>query len=231
MYPQLAKMVKENAMFQDLLTLPQNKLIIDVYDSVQDGTLTEAEAKERIRGFTPYRDALIDMPSRSPRFSKPTERADPRDPEVRKFVEEADRAFEHGRYRQAVSAYQDALGADARRGSLDEVNKSRVLEKIGESYRKMGLASEAVRVLRHAVSTMPNNSGAHYQLALCYAMEGELGNSLSALNKALDTASTVPQMRQTLLLARTDAELEGLRDLPKYQEIIKSHSVKFSAMR
>jgi tetratricopeptide (TPR) repeat protein len=231
MYPQLVKMIKENAHFKGLLTVPRNKIIIEAYDAVHQGTLTEAEAKERIRGFQPYRDALTNTAAKTPTLSTPKAKGDPRDPDVRRFIEEGDRAIKHTRYRQAIGAYQDALAADAQKGTLDEVNQSIVLGKIGDAYRKLGLAGEAVRMLRHAVKTMPANSDAHYQLSLSYAMNGEVGNALTALNKALDTAVTVPQLRQTLLLARTDTELSAIRDTKKFQAIIRSHSTKFRAKR
>jgi len=229
-YPALAQLIKTDPMFSSLLTIPQNKLILEVYDALHNGTLTEEEAKERIRGYRPYRDALSNLPTRKPGSFR-TPDSDPRDPEVVRRIEEAHLAFNHERYRQAISAYQDALSVDSQKGTLDLVQKSLILERIGASYLNLGLAGEAVRVLRHAVRTMPNNSAAHYQLALAYSVNGELGNALSSLNRALDNATTLPQLRKTLLLARTDSEFEPLKELTRYREIIKSHSRKLVAMR
>lgn len=226
-YPQLAKLLRDDPHFTSLLAVPQNKLIVESYDAVAQGVLSEDEAKERIRGFPQYRDALTSLPTRRPQsLDEPSQ-----DPKVLRLIEEAHLAFDHERFRQAIAAYQQALASDSGKGTIDAVQRSLLLERIGASYRRLGLTGEAIRVLRKAVEEQAENSGAYYELSLSYAVQGELGNAMASLNKALDHAVTLPQLRKTLLLARTDSELEPLRDLPKFGQIISAHSQRLRARK
>ncbi len=225
-YTALARLIKSNPLFSGLLTVPQNKLILDAYDAVESGTMTEGEAKERIRGFSPYRDALTNLPTRSP-FAVAA--AAPRkDAEVLKLITQGHRAYNHQSYRQAIRSYRDAMAADAEKGTLDAMQKSLLRERIGASYRQLGLVGEAIRVFKLAIEELPENTSAHYQLALSYSVSGQLGRAMTSLNRALDTAHGLAQLRKTLLTARTDMEFSPLRDLARYKDILKSHSKKLA---
>jgi len=221
MYPQLAKLVRTDPLFKDILAVHQNKVILESYDAVQEGTLSEEEAKERIRGAEDFKDALTPTTAvrRPPSVTTPVQ-----NPVVTKFVGAGHRAYNAQRFREAANAYQAALTADKDHGTLDAVQKSLIYERIGSSYRQLGLAGEAIRILEKSVAEMPKNSSAYYELALCYSMGGQLGTSLTFLNKALDTASTTPQLRKTVMLSKTDSELAPLRDMDRYKEIIASHA-------
>lgn len=54
MYPQLSRLVREAPRYAALLDLPQNKIIMDSYDAVQQGDLTEAEAEEQVRDYVDF---------------------------------------------------------------------------------------------------------------------------------------------------------------------------------
>ncbi|PCI36363.1 MAG: hypothetical protein COB53_09840 [Elusimicrobia bacterium] len=223
-YPQLSKMVRSNGLFVPLLSVPQNRLILDAMDAVSEGTLTLSEAKERIRtgDRSDLRDALTDRPSASAMTPKVVRRAETRqDPDVLKAIELGHLAFNVRRYREAIQHYQAAFDLDDRRGTMDAVQKSLLLERIGASYRSLGLAGESIRVLKKAVETMPENSTAYYQLALAHATVGKLNESMSFLKRALETARSMAEMRKTLLLAKTDSEFESLYDKPRFEEIVK----------
>jgi tetratricopeptide (TPR) repeat protein len=228
-YPALARLVRSDPLFTGLLSIPQNKTILEAYDAVASGTLTEDEAKERIRSRSSHRDALISLPRSD---SRPKVLDEPvRDPAVLKRIDLANAAFKHQHYPEAIDHYRAALEEDSRRGTLDPAEKSAIHEKIGSSYRGMGLLVEAARSLQSAVEEMPQNASAYYQLALSHAAAGGLDDALTCLNKALDNARTLPELRRIVLMSKTDPELTELRDFPRFKEILNSHKAKLAARR
>ncbi|MBI3299215.1 MAG: tetratricopeptide repeat protein [Elusimicrobia bacterium] len=230
-YPQIARLIRSDPMFNGLISLPANKLIIDSYDSVQNGFMSEAEAKDRIKNFgtaDDFRDAVRDVPT----FRNSQTTAAPAvDEAVMRRVSDGHRAYEAGAYNEAAANYQDALKRDARKGTLDEVMKSLVYERLGSSLRHLGSAGEAARVLARAVKATPNNSAAHYELSICLAIGGRPADSLDHLNKALDSAAGIAQLRKVLIMSKTDPELASIRDLPRYSAIVASHQRRLSARR
>ena len=230
MYPQLAKMIRQDPMFAGLMGMPQSKTIMDSYDALHRGAISEEQAKERIRSFAEredLRDAVRDVPSSF--SSRPSSMDTPTvDPVVLQRIDDGHKAFEAGDYHQAVTDYQNALAADGPKGTMDAVMKSMVMERLGSAYRQLGHASEGVRVLSRAVEILPENSSAHYELALALASGGRPGESLTALNRALDTAGGISQLRKTLIMSKTDPELASVRDIPRYRLIVESHERKLA---
>lgn len=233
MYPQLSKLIRTDPMFSALMDQPRNKIIMESFDAVSRGAMTEEQAKERIRAAgtaEDLRDSVRDVPTLS--GSRPKSMDVPAvDEAVMARIEDGHRAFEAGAYQDAAASYHAAISADKSRGSMDTVMRSLVYERLGASYRRLGHAGEASRVLAKSVESLPNNSSAHYELALCMAIGGRPGESLTSLNKALDSAATVPQLRKTLIMAKTDPELASVRDLPRFKAIVESHTRKLSARR
>jgi tetratricopeptide (TPR) repeat protein len=230
-YPQLSKLIRSNGLFVPLLSVPQNRVILDAFDAVTEGTLSLAEARERIKtGDTGgMRDALADRPSASVQMPQVVKRPEPRqDPDVLKAIELGHLAFNVRRYREAVKHYENAFALDRARGTMDSVQKSMLFERIGSSYRKLGLANEAVQVLERAVGELPDNSTAYYQLALANAQMGKVGDAMSHLNRSLETARSMSELRKTLLMTKTDTEFEGLYDLPRFADIVKSFERKIA---
>jgi len=227
MYPALAKLVRTNALFTDLLAAPKNQVILESYDAVAAGTLDEREARARIEGASSYRDSLTNERSRRPAALE----APQVDPKVQEALDRANGQYQAQLFHEAIASYDEALDIDSRKGTLDSIQRTLVYSKMGASYRQQGLAPEAIRLLERAVEEVPQNSEAYYELALSYSVSGRLALAMSALSKAFDNAATLADQRKTLLLARTDSELEPLRDLPKFQELIKSRAKKLSARK
>lgn len=233
MYPQIARLIQKDAMFAGLMSLPANKVVMDSFDALHRGELTEAQAKERIRAFgasDDFRDAVRDVPTSQTSRPRSLDRPTINEAVISR-VEEGHRAFDAGAFNEAVTAYRDALSLDAKKGTMDEVMKSLVFERLGSSYRQMGHAGEAARILARAVSVLPNNSSARYELALCLAAGGRPADALTELNGALDTAGTVAQLRKILILSKTDPDLNAVRDLPRFKAILDSHQSRLAARR
>lgn len=226
-YPELAKLIRSDSRFSGLLSVTQNKNILEAFDAVESGVLSMAEAKERIRGKNTYRDALTNLPRSKPKSLD----AAPSDPKTARYIEEGRSAYRQGRYRASIDAFRDALAADAKKGTLTRAQKSMLLESIGTAYRQLGLVEEATRVLRRSIDEMKENYSAHYQLALSLSLAGRVTDSLKELDRALGHASTASQLRKTLLLARTDTELTPVRDMPRYDKLIRKHSIRFKKLR
>ncbi|MFH1724703.1 MAG: tetratricopeptide repeat protein [Elusimicrobiota bacterium] len=220
-YPHLARLIRSDSLFSGLLEIPQNEVILDAYEAVEAGALTEDEAEERIRGFDSLRDSIRDVPTET--ISEALD-APLKDPRVVERLEAADSAYRSQRYREAIDYYDAALMADERKGTLDGRAKARIYERIAASYRHVGLAGEAIDVLEDALTKLPASSSAYYELALCHSLDGRLSDALSYLEKSLKNAYTREQLRKTLLLARTDDEFEPLWDLPRFQQILTSYS-------
>src|SRR5581483_6460044 len=115
----------------------------------------------------------------------------------------------------AIAAYAAAFQADRKKGTLETAERARILENAGTSYRQLGQTDDAVRLLKQAIQEDPGRAGAYYQLALAQSVAGRFQDALRALDKALASASTPAELRKTSLLARTDSELDPLRDLPE----------------
>lgn len=227
MYPALAKLVRTNALFADLLSAPKNQVLLESYDAVAAGTLDEREARARIEGAASYRDSLTNERS----LRRAAVEAPQVDAKVQEALDRANGQYQAQLFHEAIASYDEALDLDSRRGTLDSIQRTLVYSRMGASYRQQGLAPEAIRLLERAVEEVPQNSEAYYELALCYSVSGRLALAMSALTKAFDNAATLADQRKTLLLARTDSELEPLRDLPKFQELIKSRAKKLSARK
>jgi tetratricopeptide (TPR) repeat protein len=225
-YPALSKLVRTDPLFSGLLAVPKNLALLNAFDSVQAGTLTEGEAGERLAYASQFRDSVRDVPSSAGSRPPSMDAAQSADPQVQEALDLADNHFQSLRFSEAIEEYQKALDLDARKGTLDASAKSLALERLGASYRQLGLASEAVRILERAVSELPQNGQAYYQLSLSYAAAGKLASSLGALNKSLENAATPADLRKTLILARTDSELDPLRDQPRFGEILRNHSAR-----
>lgn len=224
MYPAFSRLVRSDPMFSSLLADPRNRALIEESPSPEEPVRLAALP---VKETKTYRDSLKD--SAIPTFRpKPT---DPRDPGIFAEMDRAYADFENQNHAGAIARYREVLETDARQGVLDAVQRSLVLERIGTSYRLMGLTEEAAGSLEKSVAEMPQNASAHYQLALVYSMEGRVGDALTSLNRSLDNAASAPDLRKTLLLAKTDPELDSVRDNPRYREILKSHATSLQPKR
>ena len=150
------------------------------------------------------------------------------DPRVQQWLEEADGDFKFRKYRRAAMEYQQVLKLDGTRGSLGAAERGRIHQNIGVGYRMLGLTMEAVQSLERSAQEMPDSSATYYQLALALSTQGQFTSSLHALELALQHAHSNSDLRMTLLLAKTDSELEPLRDLPGYQRLLVQYAPRGS---
>lgn len=173
----------------------------------------------------------------------------PRDPSVRDSVKgstpfEADRTaelraqdkdvldalaaandeFKFRRYRDAITRYDEALALNEHSGILNQTQIAFIYERVGTSYNKLGLAGEAIANLRRCVQTAPQDAAAHYQLSLAYAVLGRYQESVHALGETFRSAPSTGELKKFMLLAKTDSELEAVRDLPAFRTTIDEHA-------
>ncbi len=87
-----------------------------------------------------------------------------RDPKIvsRKYVENGNKYFGSGKYKEASIMYRNALKKDPRNGDA--------YFRLGQCDLRLGQPSAAVRSLRRAVELMPDNLDAHLTLADLYLM-------------------------------------------------------------
>lgn len=221
-YPALAKLVRSHPQFSGLMTVPQNRMILETYDQVESGQIREGLAKSHIEERLSMRDALAS--ARSGAAMARIVAAQPPDPRIQQWLDEADGDFKFRKFRHALSEYQHVLKLDGTRGSLGAAERARIYQNVGVSYRMLGLAEESVAFLEKAVKEMPGSSSTYYQLALALSTAGKFMSALQALDLSLKFAHSNADLRVTLLLARTDSELEPVRDLPGFQRLLAQYS-------
>jgi tetratricopeptide (TPR) repeat protein len=158
------------------------------------------------------RDAVSDGPSR---------RAAPaQDPAVLDKIASGNVEFKFRRYQNAVAAYNEALVMNQQRLTLSVEQVADLYEKIGTAYNKTGAAEQAILSLQKSLQQNPMNAGAHYQIALAYAMSGKTASALHALKECFSSTGDPIELRRLVLLSKTDVELEAVRDLPGFQQVV-----------
>ncbi len=110
-----------------------------------------------------------------------------RDPEVlkRKYVENGNKYFNNGKYKEASILYRKALAKDQRFGEA--------YERLAEAELRLGRVGEAVKAYRRAVELLPKNSDVVAKLANLYmaayvsnTRDQSLGNEIQSLLKTLE---------------------------------------------
>ena len=112
-----------------------------------------------------------------------------------------------GRVKDARRLYQKAL-------MLDE-GHVHALNNLGVIGIQEGNYSEARKSLENAIRLKPEYVDPHYNLACLYAVKGEVKKSLGHLKTAVSLDKSVREW------ARKDRDLQNLRDVPGFEEIIK----------
>lgn len=209
----LVAQVKSNALFAIMM---ENPAVASQIGAPQPKAISIAEPGELVA----MRDSVRD--------TTPAERRVPQiraeDKAVTEALGRANDEFKFRRYRAAIEAYQDALTNNSNSGTMAPSQIAFVYERVGTCYNKLGLAPEAIRFLRKAVQDQPMNSAAHYQLALAYSVTGHFQDSIKALKESFKSAPSNGELRKMMLLAKTDSELEPVRDLPTFQGMIAEYS-------
>jgi len=180
--------------------------------SEEDG---EAVADLGIRGEE-MRDAVRD--------TAPKPVAPAQDAEVLEKIAQGNVEFKFRRYLSAVSFYNEALSLDQERLTLGAPQTAQIYEKIGTAYNKLGQSEVAIRSLQKALQQNPMNPTAHYQIALAYAMSGKTAVALRALDESFKACAGPNDIRRFVMQAKTDTELEAVRDLPAFRSTVAKYS-------
>lgn len=207
-------MVKTNPLFSFML---QNPAVAEQLRVSGPKPVSIAEAGE----FVAMRDSVRGTtPAEQPR--RPM--ASAQDRAVTEAVARGNDEFKFRKYRAAIEEYQDALANNSNSGTLPPTQIAFLYERIGTCYNKLGLAPEAIRYLRKAVQDAPMASGAHYQLALAYSVSGHYQESVKALKESFKNSPNGGELRKYMMMAKTDSELEPVRDLPAFSGMIAEYT-------
>ncbi len=183
--------------------------------------IAEAEDGEMVAGLDARGEELRD----SVRDTAPARPAVPaQDPVVLEKIAQGNVEFKFRRYISAVSAYNEALAIDQERMTLGAAQTSQVYEKIGTAYNKLGQSDVAIRSLQKSLQQNPMNPSAHYQIAIAYAMAGKTAVALNALGEAFKSCAGPNDIRRYVMQAKTDVELEAVRDLPGFRSTVAQYS-------
>ncbi|MDD5302728.1 MAG: tetratricopeptide repeat protein [Elusimicrobia bacterium] len=158
------------------------------------------------------------------RDTAPKPAAPAQDAQVLEKIAQGNIEFKFRRYISAVSAYNEALSLDQERMTLGAPQTAGVYEKIGTAYNKLGQSEVAVRSLQKALQQNPMNPSAHYQIALAYAMSGKTAVALNALNESFKSCAGPNDLRRFVMQAKTDTELEAVRDLPAFRSTVAQYA-------
>ncbi|MDX6768761.1 MAG: tetratricopeptide repeat protein [Elusimicrobiota bacterium] len=161
------------------------------------------------------RDALRDAPAKA---------APAQDPEVLELVAQGNLEYKFRRFGAAIAAYQDAIALDQERQTLGVPQQAQIWEKIGTSYNKLGQSEMALASLRKALQVNPLNPAAHYQSALALAVSGKTSSALGALKETFNAATNPADLRRFVIMAKTDGELEAVRDLPEFRSTVGQYA-------
>ena len=208
---QLRDAVRRDPAFAPLIANAPSRQALGI-GSEEDGTMV---ADLGIRGEE-MRDSVRD--------TAPKPVAPAQDAEVLEKIAQGNIEFKFRRYISAVSAYNEALSLDQERLTLGAPQTAQIYEKIGTAYNKLGQPDVAIRSLQKALQQNPMNPSAHYQIALAYAMSGKTAVSLNALNEAFKSCAGPNDLRRFVMQAKTDTELEAVRDLPAFRASVAQYA-------
>ncbi len=182
--------------------------------------ISAAEDGEMVAGIDARGEDMRD----AVRDTAPKAVAPAQDAEVLEKISQGNIEFKFRRYISAVSAYNEALSLDQERLTLGAPQTASVYEKIGMAYNKLGQSEVAIRSLQKALQQNPMNPSAHYQIALAYAMSGKTAVALHALGESFKACAGPNDLRRFVMQAKTDTELEAVRDLPAFRSTVAQYS-------
>ena len=181
----------------------------------QGGSGTQADGDGALHDSLGNRAAAIALP---PPSIGPDERA------VLARIAAGDQAFSAGSYAEALGAYQEALKLDTQAEVLGRGRWALVEGQIGLCHRSLGLTALAAADFKKAVSLMPFDAEAHYQLALADAVLGRTTQSLGQLKWSFETAPSQADLRRYLVLSKVEADFGAVRGLPGYSALASRYS-------
>lgn len=208
---QLRDAVRRDPAFAPLIADASTRKALGIA-AYEDGTMV---ADLGVRGEE-MRDSVRDT---APRPVAPAQ-----DPQVLEKIAQGNVEFKFRRYLSAVAAYHEALSLDQERMTLGAPQTAQVYEKIGTAYNKVGQSEVAIRSLQKSLQQNPMNPSAHYQLALAYAMSGKTAVALRALDESFKSCAGPNDIRRFVMQAKTDVELEAVRDLPGFRSTVAQYA-------
>lgn len=214
----LLSLVKTDPLFAEMRKSPAHLQVMRESEEALESAKTVALRSQVLGGET-LRDSVRESAPRERRVEIREQ-----DKAVLEALKAADEQFRYRRFRDCLKSYEEVLTLNERSGVLSPSQTAMIYENIGTSYNRLGLSGEAIRALQRSVQSMPFNTAAHYQLALAYSLSGYYTESLRALSETFKTAPTNSELRKFMLLAKTDSELEPIRDLPGFRTVLSSFS-------
>jgi len=221
--------IKSNPLFAGLLASPAHARLLHAFDASVEPPAPTIASTPRIEQLAePRAETAKDAYGLrdSIRADPPKARAplSVKDQAVMEQLAAAAEDYKFRRYRQAIASYGEVLHLNEDSGVLSPPQLAMIHERRGTAYNRLGLSPEAIQELRRSVQDMPFDTAAHYQLALAYAVSGEYQRSIHALNEAFKTSPTPADLRRYMLLAKTDSELEPIRDLPAFDSALEQYA-------
>jgi len=125
------------------------------------------------------------------------------------LYERAERFRKQGRLEDAKRFYEEALKLDSRH--VDALNNLGIVYLHDKDY------SAAQRKFEAITRIEPGDADPYYNLACLHAVKGEQRQSLAYLKKAISLNPLV------MTWARTDTDLDSLRRVPEFEEIIRTN--------
>lgn len=205
----LIALVKRDPAFAPILADRQMRRAMGVSAADAEGTLVASNADF---SGEEMRDAVRDTPARTAPAAQ--------DPAVLEKIATGNMEFKFRRYLSAVAAYEGALSLNRDKMTLTPAQVAAVYEKIGASFNKTGASDRAIAALQKSLQQNPMDSGAAYQIALAYAMSGKTAQSLHALKESFANCGQPAELRRLVILSKTDVELEAVRDLPGFRQVV-----------
>ncbi|MDE2314348.1 MAG: tetratricopeptide repeat protein, partial [Elusimicrobia bacterium] len=206
----LVKLVRSSALFS---SMADNAVLSPLLG--QGGSGTQAGGDGALHDSLGNQAAAIALP---PPSISPDERA------VLARIAAGDQAFRSARYAAALTAYQDALAMDSRAEVLGRGRRALIEGQIGLCHRSLGLTAFAAADFKTAVSLMPFDAEAHYQLALADAVLGRTAQSLGQLKWSFETAPSQADLRRYLVLSKVEADFGAVRGLTGYSALASRYS-------
>jgi tetratricopeptide (TPR) repeat protein len=202
----IAELVKKDPAFTLLFADASMRRVLGIKGRATDELVASAD----FRGEE-MRDAVRDVAPRA---------MAPQDLTVTNKLSAADLEYKFRRYQNSISLFDEALRLNSERMTLSVDQLATVEEKVGTAYNKLGQSGPAAVALKRALESNPNNAAARYQLALAYAMSGMTSLSLETVKECFASTTSSAELRRYVLQAKTDVELEGVRDLPAFKKVL-----------
>ncbi|MBI5631226.1 MAG: tetratricopeptide repeat protein [Elusimicrobia bacterium] len=226
---ELIEMIKTDPAFSVMLQSPAHQEVLKEYEApktAEPGKTLVAQNGQKPALGPDLKDSVRDA------REEPTKAAlRAQDQAVAGELQAANAEYRFVHFRQALAGYEKTLELQRGSGILSPSQVAFVYERMGTCRNKLGLSEAAIKDLNRSIQELPINASAHYQLALAYSVLGRYNDSMRALSQAFKSSVSSSELRKYMLLARTDAELEPVRDLPGFNSVLTGYRQGLRASR